>query len=207
VSPGSSGHPIFAALYDLIQRPAEKKFLGPHRASLLGGVLGRVLDVGSGTGVNFAYYPEGAEVVGVEPDPHMLRRARARAERLGRRVELRPDGAERLPFPDASFDVAVATLVLCTVPDLDCALGEIRRVLRPGGELRFLEHVRAATPRWARVQDLLTPVWRRVAAGCHPNRDTAAAIERGGFRMRELGRHAFGPYPARPFIRGVAVRG
>ncbi len=111
------GHPIFAALYDAITRPAERKFLGPHRAYLVGAAQGRVLDVGSGTGINFEHYPPGAEVVGIEPDPHMLRRARARASRLGREVELLAETAEALPFPDASFDAAVATLVLCTIPD------------------------------------------------------------------------------------------
>jgi len=199
------GHPIFAALYDVIQRPAEKKFLSPHRAYLAGNAAGRVLDVGVGTGINFGYYPPEAEVVGIEPDPHMLRRAQARADCLGRHVKLLGDGAEQLPFPEASFDIAVATLVFCTIPDADWALGELRRVLRPGGQLRFLEHVRAKTPGWQRFQDFMTPVWRRIGAGCHPNRETVGAIERAGFRIEELQHYAFGPYPARPFVRGVAV--
>ena len=201
------GHPIFAALYDLILGPAEKKFLGPHRAYLAGAARGRVLDVGSGTGANFTYYPPEAEVVGIEPDPHMLRRAQARADRLKRQIKLLADGAEQLPFPDGSFDVAVVTLVLCTVPDVDRALGELRRVLRPGGQLRFLEHVRARTAGWQRFQDIMTPLWKRIGAGCHPNRDTVGVIERAGFRVEELQRYAHGPYPVRPFVRGVATRG
>ncbi len=200
------GHPIFAALYDIVQRPAEKKFLRSHRAYLAGGASGRVLDVGSGTGLNFAYYSSEAEIVGIEPDPYMLRRAQARADRLGRHVKLLGDGAEQLPFPDGSFDAAVATLVFCTIADPERALGELRRVLRPGGQLRFLEHVRAKTPGWARFQDFTTPVWKRIGAGCHPNRDTVSAIERAGFRIEELQHCAFGPYPVRPFVRGVAVR-
>ncbi len=202
----SRGHPIFAALYDVIQRPAEKKFLGRHRAYLAGGATGRVLDVGVGTGINFGYYPPEAEVVGIEPDPHMFRRAQARADRLGRQVKLLADDAEQLPFPDGSFDAAVATLVFCTIPDPDGALGELRRVLRPGGQLRFLEHVRAKTPGWQRFQDVMTPVWRRIGAGCHPNRETVGAIERAGFRIEELQHLAFGPYPVRPFVSGVTVR-
>ncbi len=199
------GHPIFAAVYDFITGPAEKRFLGAHRAYLVGGATGQVLDVGSGTAMNFGYYPSGADVVGIEPDPYMLKRARARADPLRRGIKLLAEGAERLPFPDASFDVAVATLVLCTIPDLDGALRELRRVLRPGGQLRFLEHVRAGTAGWARFQDFMTPLWRRIGAGCHPNRDTTAAIERAGFRIEELDRYAFGPYPVRPFVRGVAA--
>lgn len=202
----AGGHPIFAAFYDFILSGAEKKFLGPHRVYLAGGATGRVLDVGSGTGANFEYYPPDAEVVGIEPDPYMLRRARSRAERIGTRIELHAAGAEHLPFPDASFDAAVATLVFCTIPDPDRALSELRRVLRPGGQLRFLEHVRAESAGWAGFQDLITPLWKRIAAGCHPNRDTAATIERAGFRIVELERYALGPYPVRPIVRGVAVR-
>ena len=172
---------------------------------MAGGAAGRVLDVGCGTGINLGYYPRGAAVVGIEPDPYMLRRARARAERLGGQIELLQEGAERLPFPDASFDVAVATLVFCTIPDPDRALGELRRVLRPGGQLRFLEHVRAETPGWARFQDFVVPIWKRIGAGCHPNRDVVQAIERAAFRIVELNRYAYGPYPVRPFVRGVAM--
>ena len=200
------GHPLFAALYDLLLGPAEKKFLGPHRAYLAGGAVGRVLDVGCGTGINFNYYPPEAEIVGIEPDPHMRKRAQARADRLGGRIKLLAEGAEDVPFPDASFDCAVATLVFCTIPDPDRALRELRRVLRPGGQLRFLEHVRAATPGWARFQDFTVPVWKRIGAGCHPNRDTVSTIGQAGFRIVELNRYAFGPYPVRPFVRGVATR-
>lgn len=202
-----SGHPIFAALYDLIQRPGEKKFFGPHRAYLVGMARGRVLEVGVGTGINFGYYPAETEIIGIEPDPHMLRRAQARADRLGRQIKLSPDSAERLPFPDGSFDAAVATLVFCTIPDPGRALSELKRVLRPGGQLRFLEHVRAKAPGWQRFQDYMTPVWRRFGGGCHPNRDAVSAIERAGFRIEDLQQYAFGPYPARPFVRGVAVSG
>ena len=200
------GHPIFAALYDIIQRRAEKKFFGAHRAHLAGSVRGRVLDVGAGTGINFGYYPPEAEIVGIDPDPYMLRRAQARADSLGRPIKLLAEGAEQLPFQDASFDVAVATLVLCTISNPGGALGELRRVLRPSGQLRFLEHVRARTPGWQRFQDFLTPLWKRIGAGCHPNRDTVRAIERAGFRIEELHHCAHGPYPVRPFARGVAVR-
>ncbi len=200
------GHPIFAALYDTLTGRAEKKFLGAHRAYLAGGATGQVLDVGCGTGINLSYYPSEAAVVGIEPDPYMLKRAVARAEWLGRPVKLLEEDAEPLPFPDASFDVAVATLVFCTLPDPGKALRELRRVLRPGGQLRFLEHVRAARPGWARFQDAIVPLWRRIGAGCHPNRDTAKAIGEAGFQVQAVDRYTFGPYPVRPFVRGVATR-
>ncbi len=202
----SRGHPLFAAVYDRLIRGAERKFLGAHRDWLASRLTGKVLDVGCGTGLNFGHYPAAVEVVAVEPDPHMLRRARARATALGRQIGLLEAGAEDLPFPNGSFDTAVATLVLCTVTDLDCSLGEIRRVLRPGGALRFFEHVRSPSPGWARFQDAVTPIWRKVGAGCHPNRDTVSAIERAGFRVVELERYVKGPYPIRVFVRGAAVR-
>ncbi|MBI4628877.1 MAG: methyltransferase domain-containing protein [Candidatus Rokubacteria bacterium] len=204
--PRRRGHPVFAAVYDGLLACAERRFLAAHRAHLVGQLRGRVLEVGCGTGLNFGHYPPETAIVGAEPDPHMLRRARGRAARLGRRAQLLEAGAERLPFADAAFDAVVATLVLCTVSDPARALVEIRRVLRPGGELRFLEHVRAASPRWARFQDIMTPLWQRLGAGCHPNRDTVRMVERAGFRVAELERSAAGPYPTRPFVRGLAVR-
>ena len=202
----SRGHPVFAAVYDRLIRGAERKFLGAHRDWLVSGLTGRALDIGCGTGLNFGHYPSAVEVIAVEPDPHMLRRARVRAAALGRRVEILEAGAEALPFPNGSFDAVVATLVLCTVDDLGRSLGEIRRVLRPGGTLRFFEHVRSPSPGWARLQDAVTPIWRKVGAGCHPNRDTVSAIERAGFRVVERERYAKGPYPIRIFERGAAVR-
>jgi SAM-dependent methyltransferase len=200
------GHPIFAALYDSMMGRAERRFFGRHRAHLAGTVTGRVLDLGSGTGVNLSYYPPAAAVVGIEPDPYMLRRAHARALHLGARAALLQSDAEALPFAAGTFDVALVTLVLCTVADPAGALAELRRVLRPGGEIRFFEHVRAASRGWARFQDAATPAWSLVGAGCHPNRDTVRTIEAAGFRIVELRRYAFGPYPVRPMVRGVAIR-
>jgi ubiquinone/menaquinone biosynthesis C-methylase UbiE len=201
---GPRGHPIFAALYDRLLASAERKFFRRHRRHLADHLTGRVLDLGSGTGANLPYYPPSAAVVGIEPDPHMLRRARARERAAPAALVL--GGAETLPFPDGAFDTAVVTLVLCTVADPGRALAELRRVLRPGGQLRFLEHVRAATPGWARFQDAATPLWKLIGAGCHPNRDTVGAIEGARFRIVEFDRYAFGPYPVRPMVRGVAIR-
>ena len=200
-----TAHPVFAAVYDRLTRSAERKFLGAHRAWLAACAIGRVLDLGAGTGANFPYVRADAEVIAVEPDPYMLERGRRRARTLGRTVTFLPDTAESLSLETASVDTVLATLVLCTVEDVARALGEITRVLRPGGCLLFLEHVRLDHPVWGRVQDLVTPVWRTLCAGCHPNRDTVPAIRRAGFTMGGLERYAFGPIPGPIFVCGKAV--
>lgn len=200
------GHRLFAALYDVLSAPMERKHLSQHRCALLGRAAGRVLEVGAGTGANFAYYAPGLTVVATEPDTFMLRRAAAKAPRSQARILLVQAECEHLPFGDGTFDTVIATLVLCSVVDPHQALGEIRRVLRPGGRLLFYEHVRAPAPGWQRVQDALTPLWRRIGAGCHPNRDTVRSVQQAGFIITDLERFEIGPYPVRPQVRGVAHR-
>lgn len=178
-------HRAFAAAYTQLDRLAERGWMGAARARLLGGVRGAVLDVGAGAGANLKHFRSGAVVTAVEPTPAMRRRLAAEATRAPVPVTVRDATAEALPFGDAVFDVAVSTLVLCSVDEPDRALHEIRRVLRPGGRLLFVEHVRAAGFT-GRVQDRIERVWAFAAAGCHPNRNTAAAIERAGFRFEEL---------------------
>lgn len=198
---GTRGHRWFAALYDPLTWWAERRVLPPIRRRLAGEATGRVLEVGPGTGANFPYYPPTAgPVVAAEPDPCMLRRAVRRARGSERRILLCQAEAEALPFIAGAFEAVVVTLVLCSVGDQDRALAEARRVLRPGGTLRFLEHVRGAG-RVGRLQDLVTPVWRRVGAGCHPNRRTEQAIAAAGFRTQELERQQRG---ITPLIVGVA---
>ncbi len=179
---GIKGHRWFAALYDRMTRMQERGRLGELRSELLSGAKGDVLEIGAGTGANFAHYPAGVRVTAVEPDAYMLKRARKRLARepAAAIVELRQAPAERLPFDDASFDTAVSTLVLCTVTDVPAALAEIRRVLRPGGELRLLEHVRGGGF-VGHAQDVIRPAWSWCAAGCQPNRDTEAALRTAGF--------------------------
>jgi ubiquinone/menaquinone biosynthesis C-methylase UbiE len=204
------GHPWFAAIYDRLNASAERTFLRPAREEIVGGARGRVLEIGCGTGASFPYYAAAAtEVLATEPDPHMLRRARRRAADLGRSIDIRQAPAEALPFPDASVDAVVSTLVLCSVADPGRALAEVRRVLRPGGELRFYEHVRHEHAFGAFWQDLVTPVWHRLFAGCHPNRDTAGLLRASGFSIVQL--VATTPLPPIPplyfirrHIRGVA---
>jgi ubiquinone/menaquinone biosynthesis C-methylase UbiE len=176
------GHPIFAALYDPIGASMERRWMGGRRRRLLGGARGAVLEIGGGTGANLTHYRDVDRVTIAEPDPFMRHRIGPKLEDARVPVEVSAAGAEELPFPDGSFDTVVSTLVLCTVPDQESALDEVRRILRPGGRLLFIEHVRAAgsTARW---QDRLEPLWGRLLGGCHPNRDTVLAIEEAGFEI------------------------
>jgi ubiquinone/menaquinone biosynthesis C-methylase UbiE len=176
------GHPVFAALYDPIGASKERRWMGDRRRRLLAGARGAVLEIGGGTGANLAHYRDVDRVTIAEPDPFMRSRIGPKLEDARVPVEVSPARAEALPFPDGSFDTVVSTLVLCTVPDQEAALDEVRRVLRPGGRLLFIEHVRAADPA-ARWQDRLGPIWGRLFGGCHLDRDTVAAIEEAGFEI------------------------
>ena len=200
---------LFARFYDRSMAASESAGLTQHRAALLAGARGRVLELGAGTGLNLGHYPAAvSELVLTEPEEPMLRRLAPRAASATPPAVALPATAEALPFADASFDTVVSTLTLCTVSDLAGALAEARRVLVPGGRLLFLEHVRADDARAARRQDRLTPLWRRVGHGCHPNRDTLAAIEAARFDVERVDRDRFprAPRIVAPLIRGSAVR-
>jgi ubiquinone/menaquinone biosynthesis C-methylase UbiE len=207
-----SGHPIVAAVYDRMLAGSERAGLAQRRAHLLLGARGRVLEIGAGTGANLAAYPEGVgSLTLVEPDPHMARRLRARlaADPPAFEHELLEIGAERLPFEDGHFDTAVATLVLCTIPDPGRALAEVARVLAPAGSMLVIEHVRdLESARRARWQDRLERPWGWLAGGCHPNRDTRETLRRAGFDVSGLEPAAFpkgGPI-VKPMIQGRAAR-
>ena len=200
----ASGHRWFAANFDRLTRRAEERLFSRIRPRIMGEIEGRVLEIGAGTGASFEYYGKEADVVATEPDPFMLERARLRLEGLSaRRIELRQVSAEELPFDDGSFDHVVSSLVLCTVGDLPRALAEARRVLRPAGTFRFIEHVRNDDSRfWGTLQDVITPAWRWFAAGCNPNRRTQQAIEDAGFQLDWIDFVRIGP--GTPAIFGVA---
>ncbi len=204
-------HPVFARLFARCGAVAERLGAGAHRDELLAGLEGRVIEVGAGTGLNFAHYPASvAEVAAVEPEPYLRARSTEAASRAPVAVRVVPGVAAALPFADGAFDAAVASLVLCSVPDQGAALDELRRVLRPGGELRFYEHVRAEAPSLARLQRALDLGWPHLAGGCHTARDTVSAIERAGFTVVACRRFRFRPgvlsTPVSPHAIGRAIR-
>jgi ubiquinone/menaquinone biosynthesis C-methylase UbiE len=199
---------FFALGYDRMLAGTEKAGLRARREALLGRASGRVLEIGAGTGANLAFYNGVDTLVMSEPEAPMARRLKRRAAADGRAVEMVSASAEALPFEDSSFDTAVSTLVLCTVPDQARALGELHRVLKPGGRLLFIEHVRAEDTKLARLQDRINRINRVVAHGCNCNRNTLEAISAAGFAVTEVERGELKKAPpfVRPLIVGVATR-
>src|SRR4051794_26546448 len=201
---------VFAAGYDTVMKGPEQSTFRAHREALLSGVSGRVLEIGGGTGANLEFYPAAVtEIVITEPEEPMARRLERKlaGHSLPARVEHVP--AEALPFEDGSFDYAVSTLVLCTVNDPERALGEVKRVLKPGGKLVFLEHVRSRNPKLARWQDRLQPLQYRFGHGCHCNRPTLDNVKAAGFEVEQVERDRVKKAPpiVRPLIAGTAARG
>lgn len=197
----------FALGYDRSFAAAEDHGLRELRAEVAGGARGRVLELGAGTGLNLPHYaPDLEDLVLTEPEAPMARRLRARVAELDRAARVVEAPAERLPVPGGSVDVVVCTLVLCTVPSVEAALAEVRRVLAPGGTLRFLEHVRHAEAARAARQDRITPVWRRVACGCRPNRPTPELLRAAGWTVEDRGHHfPKAPSFVQPLALGVAT--
>jgi ubiquinone/menaquinone biosynthesis C-methylase UbiE len=204
-------HPVFARFYARIS-PLLDRGVTTHRHKLLAGLSGRVVEIGAGAGSNFAHYPgEVTTVMAVEPEPHLRRLADAAAKQTAVPIDVIDAVADHLPAEDNTMDAAVVSLVLCTVPDPLAALAEIYRVLRPGGELRFFEHIQAATPARQRLQHLAdATLWPVLNGGCHTGRDTLTLIERAGFKITELNRLGPSdtgmPFPAAPQVLGIATR-
>ena len=200
---------IFASLYDRMLKDTEEAGLRERRHVLLAGARGRVLELGAGTGLNLSHYPASGidELVLTEPEEPMARRLEARARSLSPAPRVVRAPAEDLPFDDASFDTVVSTLVLCTVDDQAGSLREVRRVLKDGGTLLFVEHVRSDDPARARWQDRLHGPWKALGHGCHCNRATVPAIEASGFRLVDLehGTLPKSPPIVRPLVMGTAV--
>jgi SAM-dependent methyltransferase len=202
-------HPLFARLYIRGSRrsvPEEDA----HRRRLVDGLSGRVIEVGAGNGLNFRFYPASVEqVVAVEPEPLLRAKAVEAARTTSVPITVIEGVAARLLADDESFDAGVASLMLCSVPDQKRALAEFHRVIRPGGELRFYEHVVSERPGSRRLQRLAdATVWPHVAGGCHLSRDTGAAIAGAGFAVERCERFSFSPVgiPKLPHILGVARR-
>jgi ubiquinone/menaquinone biosynthesis C-methylase UbiE len=195
---------IFAAFYDRMLSGTEEAGLADRRHALLAEARGKVLEIGAGTGLNIEHYPAAVEeIVFTEPEPPMAKRLEARLAAAGRDGRVVRTGAEQLPFADDSFDTVVSTLVLCTVADPERALAEINRVLRPGGKLLFLEHVRAHDPKLARWQDRFAPAWRKFGHGCNCNRPTPDLIRGAGFEPVEIEEGELPKSP--PIVRPLAV--
>jgi len=194
---GTFSAPLFSRfLYPRFKQSGLKHGEGEHRQRLLDGIAGEVIEVGAGDGLNFAYYPQAVTgVLAVEPEDNLRAAASDQANHAPVPVEVKAGLADRLPADDNSFDAAVCSLVLCSVDDQAEALAEIRRVLRPGGQLRFYEHVRAHSRSLAAVQHAVTPVWSRLGGGCHLNRDTEGAITGAGFEIKRIERFVFAPSP------------
>jgi SAM-dependent methyltransferase len=199
---------IFAGMYDRFTAKSERDTFAAHRQALLAGATGDVLEIGGGTGANLQYYGSDVGTLTVtEPEKPMIKRLQPRVDEAQPEAKLLRAPAEDLPFDDDSFDVAVSTLVLCTVDDQPRALRELRRVLRPGGRLLFMEHVRSDDPKTARLQDRMLPINRRMLHGCHCNRPTLDGIRGAGFEVAEVQHDtiAHAPKFAGPLIVGVAV--
>jgi ubiquinone/menaquinone biosynthesis C-methylase UbiE len=202
-------NPLFARLCDRFLGRDRGRGEDALRRELLAGLSGTAVEVGPGNGINFEHFPRSVErLIAVEPEPYLRRAAERTAAAIPLQIEVLPGTADALPVADDSADAVVVAGVLCSVPDQAAALAEIRRVLRPGGELRFYEHVRSRRAGFGRYQDAVALVWPRVMGGCMPNRDTAAAIEQAGFRIERCRGFGFPAnaraYPVAPRVLGAA---
>lgn len=203
-------HPVFARIYPALNRGMERAGLTEYRRRLLAGASGRVVELGPGDGATFQHYPATVTgVLAVEPEPHLRRLAEEAGEAATVPVDVVEGSAERIPARDESCDAVVVSLVLCSVPHQEAALREVRRVLRPGGQLRLLEHVRADRPGAARLQRVLdATVWPWFGGGCHTARDTPAVVRESGFDLDDVASFRLGELvtPAHPMVLAIATR-
>jgi SAM-dependent methyltransferase len=196
----------FAASYDVLNVAVEWR-IARYRRATAGVATGDVLEIGGGSGANLRYFPGDTRLTFLEPNPHMVRRLRRKAARLGREITVVPGLGEQVPFGDATFDTVLTTLVLCTVIDLDSVVSEARRVLRPGGRFIFYEHVVAASAAGKALQAGLNPAWKFLTTGCHLDRDIVTAVDAAGFAEIEIERFniRFGTPIALPNVIGTAT--
>ena len=197
---------VFAAWYDLLNSGVENRVI-PYRRLTAGLADGKVLEIGGGTGANLEFYPPGADLTFVEPNPHMAQRLQRNAEHRAMSVKIVPGFGENLPFEDATFDTVVTTLVLCMVSDVAQVVAEVRRVLKPGGRFLFYEHVVSAHKQIRAWQGLLNPFWKMATTGCNLNRDLSGEIQNAGFSNVEFRRFSLsvGVPVTIPNIVGIAT--
>lgn len=177
---------LFPRFYDQAMAPLEKMRFQKIRSSLVGQAAGKVLEIGSGTGINFPYYKNADHVDAIEPNPVMMAQTGNRLRQAKVPISTHLAKAEKLPFADQSFDTIVATLVFCTIPDPLQALEEIKRVSKPGADFLLLEHVRMDQKAMGKAQDILTPLWSKVCDGCHLNRDTVGLLQQSGIAITKV---------------------
>jgi SAM-dependent methyltransferase len=203
---GFKRHPLFARLWKRMSAGGESDEAVAHRTEMLAGLSGAVVETGAGNGLNFPHYPSTVErLLAVEPEPILRDAAVEAAAAAPFSIQVVDGVAERIPAEDDSFDAGVACLMLCTV-DAPAALAELRRVIKPGGELRFYEHVVSESERVAKFQGVADHAWTRFSGGCHLTRDTASAIERAGFEIENCRRFAFSPLPVGPGLPHILGR-
>jgi SAM-dependent methyltransferase len=206
--PEFRANPRFAEAYVRVAGKAEPRGVAGHRRELLAGLTGVVCEVGCGHGLGFSYYPSTVtRVLAVEPEPTLRAHAAAAAVRAPVPVDVRDGTADHLPVETGTCDAAVLSLVLCSVPDPSTALAEVARVLRPGGEVRLYEHVRSAHRVVAVAEDLFTPLWARLAGGCHLNRDPVGELATAGFTVHDVRRFGFSPQRGLPPTAHVLGKG
>ena len=176
----------FAKWYDKFMNPLEQGAFRKIRRDLIQRASGKVLELGSGTGINFPLYKDVQSVIAIEPNPSMIHHSLVKKEIASVPIEIHQSSAEELPFPDHSFDTVVATLVFCTIPNVEQALQEMHRVCKPGGKILLFEHVLMKNPILGKMQIHLTPFWSKICDGCCLDRDTVSVLQKQGFRMIEL---------------------
>lgn len=181
--------------------------VGERKQALFANIHGDVLEIGPGTGPNLSYYPKDIHWIGIEPNPYMHPYLQKEAEKLGLNIDIRTGTAERIDAEDNSMDAVVSTLVLCSVPNLSATLQEIIRTLKPGGRFLFIEHVAAPQGTLLRkVQSGIKPIWKVVADGCNPDRETWIALENTGFESVNY-QHFEAPVPlVSPHVTGIATK-
>ncbi|PIC76426.1 SAM-dependent methyltransferase [Sporosarcina sp. P19] len=177
---------VFPKIYDMAMKPLEATRFKKVRTELIRNAQGNVLEIGSGTGINFPYYQQAKHVTAIEPNPQMSRRAMRRGRNAHVPITLYEANAESLPFADHTFDTVISTLVFCTIPNPLLALKEIQRVSKRDATILFFEHVKMKQPHLAKAQDLLNPLWEKVCDGCQLNRDTLSMIEDSGIYVEDM---------------------